>query len=26
MATRHEQGGVTTPVDVEVLRAEIRRT
>jgi hypothetical protein len=24
MATRHEQGGVTTPVDV--LREEIRRT
>jgi SAM-dependent methyltransferase len=26
MATRHEQGGVTTPVDVDVLREEIRRT
>ena len=26
MATRHQQGGVTTPVDVEVLREEIRRT
>ena len=26
MATRHEQRGVTTPVDVDVLREEIRRT
>jgi hypothetical protein len=26
MATRDEQGGVRTPVDVDVLREEIRRT
>ena len=26
MATRHEQGRMTTPVDVDVLRDEIRRT
>jgi arsenite methyltransferase len=26
MATRPEQGGVTTPVDVDVLREEIRKT
>ena len=23
MATRHDQGGVTTPVDLEVLRDEV---